>query len=266
MKKLWLTIAIFAEILFAVSPKTNEIVFKSLKIDRSQMGDEICDSIYSGLPRAEIAKYRSFCWIDGSGAEYNSPLDYSIVFYLNPNDDEGIYLKVRRENQICKDVSTGAVAEGTPGTALFSEVLFAELMRLQKYGVVQNNRDSLESFLKQEIDKMKGVSGCEDIDLVCYYEGEGAYYLIGPDMANCCSLVDSSRMFLPLVKIKSIGVRALKIGKNRFYLQGVKSDDAYTLFDLNGSVLQQGWVRSGIIQTPMLPAILKIQEKVIMLK
>ena len=85
-------------------------------------------------------------------------------------------------------------------------------------------------------------------------------------MANCCSLVDSAKTSLPLVKIKSIGVRALKIGKNRFYLQGVKSDDAYTLFDLNGSVLQQGWVRSGTIQTPMLPAILKIQEKVIMLK
>ena len=265
MKKLWLIIAIFAEILFAVSPKTNEIVFKSLKIDRSQMGDEICDSIYSGLPRAEIAKYRSFCWIDGSGAEYNSPLDYSIVFYLNPNDDEGIYLKVRRENQICKDVSTGAVAEGTPGTALFSEVLFAELMRLQKYGVVQNNRDSLESFLKQEIDKMKGVSGCEDIDLVYYYEGVGARILLGGER-GCCSLVDASKASLPLTKFNSTDVRAMKIGKNGFYLQGVKSDDAYTLFDLNGSVLQQGWVRSGIIQTPMLPAILKIQEKVIMLK
>ena len=264
MNKLLLIIAVFTEFLFAVSPKTNEIIFKSLKIDVSQIGDEICDSIYAGLPKFETSRYRALCVAMGDVIEYNSPLDYSVVFSLDIN--EAAYLKVRRENQICKDVSTGAVAEGTPGTALFSEVLFAELMRLQKYGVIQNNRDSLEVFLLQEIDKMKNVSGCKDIDLVYYNEEEGAYYLIGPDMANCCSLVDSSRTSLPLVKIKSIGVRALKIGKNRFYLQGVKSDDAYTLFDLNGSVLQQGWVRSGIIQTPMLPAILKIQEKTIMLK
>ena len=99
-----------------------------------------------------------------------------------------------------------------------------------------------------------------------YNEEEGAYYLIGPEMANCCSLVDTSKTSLPLVKFNSIGIRATKIGENEFHLQGVKSDDAYTLFDLNGSVLQQGWVRSGIIQTPMLPAILRIQEKTIMLK
>ena len=264
MKKLLLIIAIFAEILFAVSPKTNEIIFKSLKIDVSQIGDEICDSIYAGLPKYEAARYRALCVAMGDVIEYNSPLDYSVFFSLDIN--EAAYLKVRRENQTCKDVSRGAVAEGTPGKSLFSEVLFAELMRLQKYGVIQNDRDSLATLLHQEIDKMKNVSGCEDIDLVYYTEEEGAYYLIGPEMANCCSLVDSAKTSLPLVKFKSIGARALKIGKNRFYLQGVKSDDAYTLFDLNGSVLQQGWVRSGIIQTAMLPAILRIQEKAIMLK
>ena len=264
MKKLLFIIAIFAEILFAVSPKTNEIIFKSLKIDVSQIGDEICDSIYAGLPKYEAARYRTLCVAMGNVIEYNSPLDYSVVFSIDLY--EAAYLKVRREKQVCKDVSTGAVAEGTPGTAQFSEVLFAELMRLQKYGVIRNNRDSLEIFLHQEIDKMKNVSGCEDIDLVCYNEDEGGYYEIGPEMANCCSLVDSAKTSLPLVKFNSIGVRATKIGKNRFYLQGVKNNDAYMLFDLNGSVLQQGWARSGIIQTPMLPAILKIQEKAIMLK
>lgn len=264
MNKLLLIIAVFAGISFAVSPKTNEIIFKSLKIDVSQIGDEICDSIYAGLPKFETSRYRALCVAMGNVIEYNSPLDYSVVFSIDLY--EAAYLKVRRENQICKDISTGAVAEGTPGTALFSEVLFAELMRLQKYGVIQNNRDSLEVFLLQEIDKMKNVSGCKDIDLVYYNEEEGAYYLIGPDMANCCSLVDSSRTSLPLVKFNSIGARATKIGENEFHLQGVKNNATYTLFDLNGSVLEQGWVRSGIIQTPMLPAILKIQEKTIMLK
>ena len=264
MNKLLLIIVVFAEISFAVSPKTNEIIFKSLKIDVSQIGDEICDSIYAGLPKFETSRYRALCVAMGNVIEYNSPLDYSVVFSIDLY--EAAYLKVRRENQICKDISTGAVAEGTPGTALFSEVLFAELMRLQKYGVIQNNRDSLEVFLLQEIDKMKNVSGCKDIDLVYYNEEEGAYYLIGPDMANCCSLVDSSRTSLPLVKFNSIGARATKIGENEFHLQGVKNNATYTLFDLNGSVLEQGWVRSGIIQTPMFPAILKIQEKTIMLK
>ena len=264
MKKTLLIVAIFTEFLFAVSPKTNEIIFKSLKIDVSQIGDEICDSIYAGLPKFETSRYRALCVAMGNVIEYNSPLDYSVVFSIDLY--EAAYLKVRRENQICKDISTGAVAEGTPGTALFSEVLFAELMRLQKYGVIQNNRDSLEVFLLQEIDKMKNVSGCKDIDLVYYNEEEGAYYLIGPDMANCCSLVDSSRTSLPLVKFNSIGARATKIGENEFHLQGVKNNATYTLFDLNGSVLEQGWVRSGIIQTPMFPAILKIQEKTIMLK
>ena len=264
MNKLLLIIAVFAGISFAVSPKTNEIIFKSLKIDVSQIGDEICDSIYAGLPKYEVSRYRALCVAMGDVIEYNSPLDYSVVFSLDIN--EAAYLKVRRENQTCKDISTGAVAEGSPGTALFSEVLFAELMRLQKYGVIQNNRDSLETLLHQEIDKMKGVSGCKDIDLVYYNEDEGAYYLIGPEMVNCCSLVDSSKTSLPLVKFNLEGVRATKIGENEFHLQGVKNNATYTLFDLNGSVLEQGWVRSGFIQTPMLPAILRIQEKTIMLK
>ena len=61
MNKLLLIIAIFAEISFAVSPKTNEIIFKSLKIDVSQIGDEICDSIYAGLPKLETSRYRALC-------------------------------------------------------------------------------------------------------------------------------------------------------------------------------------------------------------
>ena len=62
MNKLLLIIVVFAEISFAVSPKTNEIIFKSLKIDVSQIGDEICDSIYAALddysiPRTSLHVY-----------------------------------------------------------------------------------------------------------------------------------------------------------------------------------------------------------------
>ncbi len=227
------------------------------------MGNELCDSIYLGSLSSDRQKYRRFCWVDGSDMEYNSPLDYSVVFYFSAwGYGDGSFLEVRRTNQTCTDSYQGKV-EGTPGTAQFSEVLFAELMRLQQYGVIKNDRDSLETYLKTAIEKMKDVSPCDDIDLAFYDEDNEAYYVIGP---GCCSLVNSSQNALPTILFDASNIHVVKMGTNRFYLQNTENGTAYTLFDLNGKVLKQGRVVSGIVQTPMLPVVLKIHNQIFRLK
>ncbi|WP_173475431.1 hypothetical protein [Fibrobacter succinogenes] len=259
MKKLLLVIAVLSEALFAISPKTMEIVFKSLKIDDSKIKEDLCDSIYSGLPKAETSRYRALCVSVYDIIEYNSPIDYSVLFTYESGG-----FTLRRQNQTCKNPILSDDAEGTPGTAQFSEVLFAELMRLQKYGVIQNDRDSLETFLFGEIAKMKEASFCEDIDLVVYDEEFGAKR---PDMGEqgCCSLVKSPSALPVQVRFPSY-IRVSKIIENRFFLSNAKIGSNFALFDMNGKVLKQGVVLSKIIQAPMLPAVLKIQNQIMMLK
>ena len=259
MKKILLAIALFSEALFAFAPKTFEIVFKSLNIDHAKIEEGLCDSIYSGLPRAETARYRALCLSEYDIVEYNSPIDFSVLFTY---ESDGFTL--RRQNQTCKDPYSSEIAEGIPGTANFSEVLFAELMRLQQYGVILNDRDSLETFLFGEITKMKEASYCEDVDLVFYDEEFGAE---GPGLGEqgCCSLVNSSSA-VPAVSWVPSNIRVTKAGENRFLIQGAKIGSAYSLFDLNGKVLKQSVMLSRVIQTPTLPAVLKIQNQILMLK
>lgn len=259
MKSLLLAIFCLSEALFAVSPKTTEIVFKSLKMDDTKIKEGLCDSIYSGLPKAETAKYRAYCFSDLDIVEYNSPIDYSVLFTY----EEGGFT-LRRQNQTCKNPIWSDESEGTPGTAQFSDVLFAELMRLQKFGVIQNDRDSLETLLISEIAKMKEAAFCEDIDLVVYDEEIGAKR---PDIGEqgCCSLVKSITA-VPTLAWSLSNIRVKKTGESRFLIQGAKIGSAYTLFDLNGKVLKQGALLSRTIHPPMLPAILKIQERTMLLK
>ena len=265
MKTILFIVAFFSINLFAESPKTNDITFRYLKVDASKIGEEICDSIYSNASNGNRTKYRRFCWVDGSDMEYNSPLDYSVVFYFSAwGYGDGSFLEVRRTNQTCTDSYQGKV-EGTPGTAQFSEVLFAELMRLQQYGVIKNDRDSLETYLKTAIEKMKEAYPCEDIDLASYDEYNGGYFL-RDDSKSCCSLVNSSQNALPTILFDASNIHVVKMGTNRFYLQNTENGTAYTLFDLNGKVLKQGRVVSGIVQTPMLPVVLKIHNQIFRLK
>ena len=259
MKNLLFAIAVLSEALFAMAPKTIEIVFKSLKLDESKIKESLCDSVYSGLPKTETARYRALCFSDLDIIEYNSPVDYSVLFTYESNG-----FTLRRQNQTCKNPILSDDAEGTPGIAQFSEVLFVELMRLQKYGFIQNDRDSLETFLIDEISKMKDATHCEDIDLVIYDEESGAE---GPGLGEqgCCSLVNSPSA-LPAISWAPSNIRITKTGENGFSIQSAKIGSAYTLFGLNGKVLKQGVMLSRVIQTPTLPAVLKIQERTMLLK
>ena len=208
-KKTLLIIVTITEILFAESPKTSEITFHSLKFNEDKINKSICDSIYSSLPVIETARFRATCLFAFDIISYNSPLDYSVLFEI----ENGQNMYIRREKQTCKNPFSSNEAEGTPGTAQFSEVLFAELMRLQKYGVIQNNRDSLEIFLNAEIEKMKEAYPCNDIDLVFYNEEYGANYGGWPSERGCCSLVNTSSNMLPTITFTTASIRATKTGK-----------------------------------------------------
>ena len=261
MKKILFVMAAFWVVVFAESPKT-EIVLNNLKVDNTELGANICDSIYAGIPEKERFEYRRLCWAEASGMEYNSPLDFSVVFYLSLESDyEGIFLTVRRDKQICNAGKT----EGSSGTAQFSEVLLAELMRLQQYGVILNDQDSLKVLLNTEIKRMKEATSCTDIDGILYEQYDESNFDYWGQKSGCCSLVNSSSA-VPAISWAPSNVRVAKMGKNRFLIQGAKMGSAYTLFDLNGKVLEQGALLSRMIQPPMLPAILKIQERTMLLK
>ena len=266
MKKIGRIIACLFVFCTAViaQPSAMDLYFTSLKIDQGKMA-EYClnmDKQYEAIWGNELSGF--YCESDNDGIRAASLLDTTVEIHFYGNALEQ-FLDIVRWTQNCVGPYPQDSTVGTPGTHQFSEVFEAEMMRFQENGVIALSKDSLKSVVDKAVEVAVGKNlRCVDMDVSSYDEsngGGGSLFGIG-----CCSLVDSSRMFLPLVKFNSIGARATKIGKNEFHLQGVKSDDAYTLFDLNGSVLQQGWVRSGIIQTPMLPAILRIQEKTIMLK
>ena len=257
MKKVIPAILFFSSILLASSPEINEIIFPFLKIDESKRVQALCDSIYSGLPEIQAAVYAARCMADGDGIQYNSPLDVSVIFALEP----GNYIYLGREEQTCNAGKT----EGTPGSAHFSEVLFTELMRLQQLGVILNARDSLKNLLTTEISRMKEASPCEDIDNILYDQYDEFYGDYRILKSGCCSLVNSPSALPAISWVPSI-IRVTKTGENRFLIQGAKIGSAYTLFDLNGKVLEQGVMLSRVIQTPMLPAVLKIQKNTVLLK
>ena len=259
MNKILLAIITFSVFLFAESPQTNEINFKSLNIDVSRIDDALCDSIFSEPINAKTAEYRALCKADGNGIEYNSPLDYSVVFVLE-NDN---YVSVRRESQTCKGPFLSGEAEGLWGKAQFSDVLFAELMRLQKYGVVVNNADSLKNFLLTEIEKMKDASPCEDIDMVFYDEENGAYYITGP---GCCSLVEPTEKIKKEIKLVLQITRVEKIKEGVFYVHGIKKGAGYAIFDVNGKLLDQGINQTGLFRIANYPALLRIQNQYFVLK
>lgn len=135
-------------------------------------------------------------------------------------------------------------------------------MRLQKYGVILNNKDSLETFLNTEIKTMMTSETCPDIDNVYYSEEEGIHNIIGP---GCCSLVDTTTTSFSKAFLQP-DIQAFKISENYLFIQGSKPSSSYSLFDLNGKLLLEGTILHSIIKVPTFPAILKIKNKTLLVK
>ena len=232
-----------------------------MKADFTKMNENYCEVIESlWLPQKNIDEAE--CNSGQYGARYNSPADQSVEISIL-KVDSWLEINLYRVNQVCAEPLKSNSISGNSGIKQFSDVLFIELMRMQEYGFIVNNRDSLESFLNDQIEKMKQSSSCDDIDLITWDEYNGGSHLIGP---GCCSLVEDPAQTKGKFAVAASGIRAVKVSGDRFYIQGAKIGVAFALFDMNGKLLKEGFNLTGYIQSPMTPVILKIQNQVIMLK
>ena len=249
--------------IFALSPTTTEILFHSIEFDGNKMDESFCDSIYSSVSETVKIKLQHSCIYESDFIEYKSPLDPTVIFYLSNNsENDFISVILTRLEQNCIDPFLTTDTEGTPGSHQFSEVLFTEFMRLQKYGVILNNKDSLETFLNTEIKTMMTSETCPDIDNVYYSEEEGIHNIFGP---GCCSLVDTTTTSFSKAFLQP-DIQTFKISKNYLFIQGNKPGTSYSLFDLNGKLLLEGTILHSIIKVPTFPAILKIQNRTLLVK
>lgn len=255
MKNVW-KLLIFIGTCFSYaldfSPETLDLVFYSLKIDENQITKSFCDSIESHWTE----KLGKLCESSTNLIAYNAPADESVYIEMEKRDSL-LTIHLYRENQICVDpfLSPSEVS-GNSGKLQFSEVLKTELLRMQSFGIIKMQRDSLENFLQEKIKLMKAVGKCGDIDKVSFFEESGAEWIIGP---GCCSLVESSSA-IPRVSKISQGVRAEKVSAGKFRLRGVPLGAEVSAFDLNGKLLLHETFGGGLLEIPNVPAVVRTRD------
>lgn len=245
MKKSLLVIMLVS--LANASPFMADIVFDFLVPNTEKLA-AVCDSVEK-IYEAEFGDECPFgsgvtcgCGSDSTVVNYISLLDTTVDFIY----EKGYGIQLIRVTQNCLGVHSDSTS-GDLAPHQFSEVLYAEIMRLYQYGVFEMDRDSLSFLLEQAIDSLKQNNRhCDDIDLA----GLG----IGP---GCCSLVENGSAVLN-VKLQAKSVRAIAVGKNLFRIQGVSPRSEYQLFDLNGRLLVKGSLKNGQLETPISPTILKV--------
>lgn len=77
---------------------------------------------------------------------------------------------------------------------------------------------------------------------------------------GCCSLIENKTDFLKRKQKTNSSVKVFIMDSKKIYLQNVKENEDYYLFDLNGKIVKQGRVHHSIILVPYFPVILKIQN------
>lgn len=236
-------------------------LFLDIKINYGKL-EEACDSI-SQLDTDFFSNYAElFC--DRTGFLYPSPFDTTVSIGMS-FDDKMIWFE--RLGQYCDgDIGKGFTTRGEPAAHQFSEVLIQELSRLQRLGIFDIDKDSINILSLNLISDIKeNFENCSDIDMVEYDGINTGPIKTSKTLYGCCSLVKSPDA-LPSVAWTPSSIRFTKMGESRFFIHGIPNGTDYTLFDLNGKMLKQGVMLSKIIQPPMLPAILKIQNQIMMLK
>lgn len=268
----------FKSILFAVSifyslsmaqPMTLGLYFTSLKVNQKKMAD-YCGNISELYTSTYGDKFNDDCVSDSmtnnnlmGGIRVISLLDSSVeIYFYGDASSQGVEIVRRTQNCVGPYPEDSTV--GVWGSHQFSEVFETELLRFQENGVIELPKDSLKIVIKKTVDTiLKNNHRCIDMDQSEYSELENSGgSLLGP---GCCSLVKSPDA-LPSVAWTPSSIRFTKMGESRFFIHGIPNGSDYTLFDLNGKVLKQGAMLSKTIQPPMLPAILKIQNQIMMLK
>ena len=269
VKHLFLYLFSFCMVVFA-QPSVMDLYFTSLKINQEKMA-EYCTNVskqYEAIWKNNPIEY--YCNSSSTAKDYLnggiravSLIDTTVEIYFY-GDSSNQWINLTRITQNCVGDYPKDNAVGVPGTHQFSEVFEAELMRFQENEVIFLSKDSLKKVIDKAVNAMiEKNKRCVDLDLSSYEEPNGSSgSLLG---LGCCSLVNSPSA-LPAISWAPSNIRITKTGENGFLIQSAKIGSAYALFDLNGKVLEQGALLSRTIQPPMLPAVLKIQERTMLLK
>ena len=177
----------------------------------------------------------------------------------------------------------------------FSAVLKDEFLRWQKASVFEGTEQEADSLVSHIIEKMSKDFGEEDEMSKDFGEEDGlgeprlmsteyniycddtdsAVSVLGPfyvlhwgkptvlDSLYLCDEYTLGFSEIP-VGSRSLGVR--KISKGSFAVDGLKEVSAYKVFDLNGILLEQGYMRDGLLEVNHAPAVLEILNTRFLLK
>ncbi len=155
----------------------------------------------------------------------------------------------------------------------FLEVLKDEFLRWQKASVFEGTEQEADSLVSHIIEKMSKDFGdeynidCDDTDSAVSILGP--FYVLHwgkPTVLDSLYLCDEYTLKIPVASTGFHSLNIERVSRNTFSIGGIKDSSPYNVFDLNGVLLKQGYVRKGLVEISTVPSILVISDLKVLLK
>ena len=155
----------------------------------------------------------------------------------------------------------------------FLEVLKDEFLRWQKASVFEGTEQEADSLVSHIIEKMSKDFGdeynidCDDTDSAVSILGP--FYVLHwgkPTVLDSLYLCDEYTLKIPVASTGFHSLNIERVSRNTFSIGGIKDSSPYNVFDLNGVLLKQGYVRKGLVEISTVPSILVISNLKVLLK
>ena len=167
----------------------------------------------------------------------------------------------------------------------FHTVLEDEFLRWQKASVFEGTEQEADSLVSHIIVKMSKAFGEEDdvdepdlayIEYNIYCDDtDSAVSILGPffglnwetpTVLDYLYLCDEYTLKIPVASTGFHSLNIERVSRNTFSIGGIKDSSPYNVFDLNGVLLKQGYVRKGLVEISTVPSILVISNLKVLLK
>ena len=167
----------------------------------------------------------------------------------------------------------------------FSAVLKDEFLRWQKASVFEGTEQEADSLVSHIIVKMSKAFGEEDdvdepdlayIEYNIYCDDtDSAVSILGPffglnwetpTVLDYLYLCDEYTLKIPVASTDFHSLNIERVSRNTFSIGGIKDFTPYKVFDLNGVLLKQGYVRKGLVGISTVPSILVISDLKVLLR
>ena len=167
----------------------------------------------------------------------------------------------------------------------FSAVLKDEFLRWQKASVFEGTEQEADSLVSHIIVKMSKAFGEEDdvdepdlayIEYNIYCDDtDSAVSILGPffglnwetpTVLDSLYLCDEYTLKIPVASTDFHSLNIERVSRNTFSIGGIKDFTPYKVFDLNGVLLKQGYVRKGLVGISTVPSILVISDLKVLLR